>query len=144
MKYAKSTMFYLIASLFAVLAVAFAPMASAADLVHSFKADNGQVFTTDDIVSVAYASGSITIVHRNSSAFFYPDATGAVYAKVKAAADFNANYVKVPGEERYMKTVWITSQCYASQTYLSYTWNGGPLVFADGCQLHSLIQSKSN
>ncbi len=124
--------------------LAASAFASAADLVHSFKADNGKVFTTDDIVSVSYASGTITITQRNSGQFSYPDATGAVYAKVKAAADFNANYVKVPGVEQYMKTVWITSECQSSQTVLSYTWNGAPLYFADGCQLHTLIQAKSN
>ena len=146
MKYAKSTMFYLIASLFAVLAVAFAPMASAADLLLSFNATttNGTqvAITPARLASFECSGGQVTTTRVDSGTFYYNDASGALCTKLQAMPDFASKWVKQPGVNRWFQAIYDSTQCYSGSTLINY--NTGLTIAGDGCQLDSLIKAKSN
>ena len=137
------------ALLAAVLLATAAVPAHAGDLKPAFKADNGKVFSIKaDDIGFACDSGTVTVTLRNTDARVFPDATGAVCAKVIASPGFYDNYVQQPGTKNYYRANWIEAYCGSPQgvygSVLSYPINGGPLVIQDGCQTDAQIKARAN
>lgn len=146
MKYARATIYYLLASVLAVASLAFAGQASAADLPLSFNAvtTNGTpvAITPDRLASFECSGGQVTTTRVDSGTFYYNDASGSLCAKLQAQPNFASTWVKQPGVNRWFHAIYDSSQCYSGSTLINY--NTGLLISGDGCQLDSLIKAKSN
>ncbi len=145
MKYAKSTMFYLIAALFAVLAAAFAPMASAANLPHNFVDDDGKVFSIDGSYQVEKIAGAVIVVPRNGSNFMYADASGALHVKLVNYMAATKKWYRLPGTLIDMNTVEaIEIKCYSGTTQTVFGYGMYTKFVPDNCAARAAIAAQSN
>jgi hypothetical protein len=128
----------------AVLALsAFA--ATAATLNLNFVADNGRVFQIANVFSVDYDGSSVIVRMPNGSNQYFADASGGVYAKIKASDGFSSRFVRVGTSNRYMNTQLASEiSCVSNQTAFGYYSANNPEFFNDGCALHNAVKAASN
>ena len=145
MKYAKSTMFYLIASLFAVMAVAFAPMASAAALPHNFVDDEGKVVAIDGKYQVEKVAGYVLITARNGTTYQHADASGALHVKLINEMALTKTWYRLPGTLIDMNTVEaLEIKCYSGTTQTVFSYGMYTKFVPDNCAARAAIAAQSN
>jgi hypothetical protein len=131
--------------LFAAVALLASFAAGAAPLTQNFVADNGKVFQINHVLSVEKVPGFVNVKQALGTVHPFPDATGAVFQKVRTSPGFDASFVRVPGTDRYMKTTGTSEiSCVSSQTVFAYPSQAPAEWFADGCQLHSVVKASAN
>jgi len=119
--------------------------ASAGPLAKNYVADNGKVFQTEHVLSVESVPGEVRVKQLTGSVHHFPDASGAVFQKVRTSPTFAASFVQVPGTNRFMKTDSTTEiSCISSQTVFAYPSSAPAEWFADGCQLHAVVKASAN
>lgn len=137
---------YIMLAALTMAALACGSLAQAADLTYNLKATtlNGSAvtFNAKDIGGFECYGTQVDVMGLNSNLSYYVDTSNTLCNKLKALPNFASEYVQVPSTNRYLRG-WMQTGCSGGQSYVSYSWNGGPLYFADGCQLDTLIKAKS-
>ena len=137
-----------LAVLFVALAmVGIISTASAAPLNGNFVTGDNRVVQIEHILSFQKNdfNKSVDIKQVNGSLQPFADPTGALFNRMRSAAQLSGYFVQVPGTDRWLHTRKHTEvTCQNGQSLIAYGFVGQPEYFADGCALHALIKANSN
>lgn len=126
--------------------------AQAATFSHTFKDDNGSVFSLQGAYQVDRVAGSVKVVATNGTQYTYADSTGALATKIVAYMGVGGagygNWYTLPGTTTSMGvTPALNIGCYGSggsQTYFSYVGGSYSKFVSDGCAARAAIAAAVN
>jgi hypothetical protein len=152
MKQAKSISMYLLASVLAVMACAFAAPASAATYSHTFAATtvNGDAaaFPIDVALTVAKEPNVVKVTTTQGTTYTYADPTGALHVKLLnyMANSMSGAWYHVPGTQVSVNlTVGTQVTCSGTTTYFGFPLSGGfQYGISDGCAARNAVVAGSN
>lgn len=118
--------------------------ASAQTVPTQFKDSSSNSFDVTNLRSIeCVSSTSYKLTHTAESfGLTYPDTTGAC-AKAVASAFGQANFIQVPGTNRYLNAQQAR-RVYMDGSQTKIIWNAGPEEYFSGSGVHAAFLAKSN